>query len=304
MKKDNLKFIVTVVTSVAALGLSALSWAVFGLGVTIDDGIIALFVITGTLWVASAVMIVLFRHSLKSVADSFSAGDMVLALRKYPVFDRTFSDYSFRSVLLSAAASIGNLGYIIYLIVMAASYRDHWYASLVGFYGALWLMRIGVLAAYGASHALTGTALKKRQWIIYLSTGVCFPVVGGVIAAPVIQMAIGAYPAEGSVFDVAVSAVFAAVKLTVALTGLIRAKNRSDEVVSAVKNIGLVSALMSLNSLQVSIIRAFANGYTMWEWVSALGGLVAGFTVILGVYMIVRAALEIKKLSSVTEPEE
>lgn len=163
MKKDKLKFIVTVVTTVAALGLAALSWAVFGLGVTINDAVVALFVITGTLWVASAALIVLFRHSIKSVADSFAAGDMVLALRKYPVFERTFSDYGFRSVLLSAVASIGNLGYIIYLIVMAASYRDHWYASLVGFYGALWLMRIGVLSAYGASHALTGTELKKRQ---------------------------------------------------------------------------------------------------------------------------------------------
>ena len=98
-------------------------------------------------------------------------------------------------------------------------------------------------------------------------------------------MSIGAYPHSGGISDVVINAVFAIVKMTSAVVQLVRAAGFRDPVAQALRNVSLVSAMMSLLTLQISVIIAFAHGYSMWQYVTGLGVIVSSTTIAAGVAM-------------------
>lgn len=55
------------------------------------------------------------------------------------------------------------------------------------------------------------------------------------------------------------------------------------------------TALMSLMLLEVSIVRLYANGYSMWEMVSVIGAVFDGVVLFMGLYMIIKGALTYRK---------
>ena len=109
-------------------------------------------------------------------------------------------------------------------------------------------------------------------------------------------MAIGAYPKGGGIFNIVINGIFAITKISVAISGMAKSRNRKEPVLFALKNINTVIAFISLFNLQIAIIIPFAHGYTMWEVVAALGALIAGGTLILGVYMIILSSVKLKKI--------
>ena len=60
-------------------------------------------------------------------------------------------------------------------------------------------------------------------------------------------------------------------------------------------NYSACTALMSLMLLEVSIVRLYANGYSMWEMVSVIGAVFDGVVLFMGLYMIIKGALTYRK---------
>ena len=175
---------------------------------------------------------------------------------------------------------------------MAISHRSTWYASLLGIYAALYILRSAVVYA---DKRHVGKYGMKAQWMIFLAVGACLPVIGGVMVVPIIQMSIGNYPKGGGLFSVVINSLFALIKIIIAVTGIAKSGNRRQPVVFALKSINSIFALFSLLTLQLSIIIAFAHGYTMWELIVALGVLIDSATIGLGVFMIVYGLFSLKK---------
>ena len=139
-----------------------------------------------------------------------------------------------------------------------------------------------------AKRAGTSSAPHKDRHIIALVNGVLLIVAGGVIAAPSVQMSIGLYPEGMGVADVVVNTVFSFVKCSSAAVQSVRAAGYKDPVTRELRNIGLVTAFMSMLMLQTTIIAVFAHGYSMWEYVVGLAGIVATSTVVMGVVSVAR----------------
>lgn len=201
-----------------------------------------------------------------------------------------------RGKMTTALSLLVNACYNAYLIVISIVYDSVWYGTLAGYYLSVWLIRGGVsLAAARAERRIKDPVLlARRNTLNFLLVGCALPFLGGVLSAAVIQMAIGAYPDGMSVLNVVINALFALVKLTSALLQLVRARLVSHPVARAMRLMGLISALMSMLSLVVSIVAVYANGYTMWELVSAFGGVVCGVVIGTGGYMIAAACREWK----------
>lgn len=66
--------------------------------------------------------------------------------------------------------------------------------------------------------------LARKNTLNFLFVGCALPLLGGVMAAAVIQMAIGSYPDSTGVSNIVINAIFAAVKLTSALVQFVRAR--------------------------------------------------------------------------------
>ena len=251
----------------------------------------AVYGVAVALTLTAGVILLIRRKDIATTAkDAVLAARFVASLRRFSVFERAFSDYGWRTLLSALVVLAGNIVYVSYLIWMAVAYISPWYAALAGFYAWLVIMRAGVVLAerLTAKRAGTPEAPLRDRHIIAVINGAMLIVAGGVIAAPAVQMSIGLYPHGGGIPDVVINAVFAFVKMTSAIVQVVRAAGYRDPVAQSLRNVSLVTAMMSLLTLQVSIIIAFAHGYSMWEYVVGLGVLVSTATIVSGVYMTAR----------------
>lgn len=74
-----------------------------------------------------------------------------------------------------------------------------------------------------------------------------------------------------------------------------RAAGYKDPVTLELRNIGLVTAFMSMLMLETTIIAVFAHGYSMWEYVVALAVIVASSTVVMGVVSVTKNGLALTR---------
>ena len=255
----------------------------------------AVYGVAVALTLTAGVILLIRRKDIAATAkDAVLAARFVASLRRFSVFERAFSDYGWRTLLSALVVLAGNIVYVSYLIWMAVAYISPWYAALAGFYAWLVIMRAGVVLAerLTAKRAGTPEAPLRDRHIIAVINGAMLIVAGGVIAAPAVQMAIGLYPHGGGIRDIVINAVFAAVKCTSAIVQFVRA----DAVTQELRNISLVTALMSLLTLQISVIDATAHGYSMWEYVVGLAVIVASSSIVLGVVSVARSGLSLTRL--------
>lgn len=238
-------------------------------------------------------LFLLFKKELKTVLLSTSFRP-VKKLNESPFFALITGNYSARTALMSALVGAWNIFYTCYLIFMSVRYSSDWYGSLAGFYAMLVLMYAGII--------ITEATLRKRgvfslrvELIIFVVVGALFILAAGVMIPTVIQMAIGGYPAGGNVAEMAINCIPTFLRSVSAVTNIVRAKRSRSLTAFALRNIGLVSALMSLMLLEVSIVRLYANGYSMWEMVSVIGAVFDGVVLFMGLYMIIKGALTYRK---------
>lgn len=239
-----------------------------------------------TLCVGSVLLV--YRRTLKAlVTDRLLSGRVVAALKRYTLFDKIITDYGTRTLVTSAVVAVGNTVYVAYLVWMAVAHISPWYAALAGFYSWMLVIRSAIVLweRVFAKDCGDETAPPRIKHMIAAVSGGALIVAGGVAAAPIVQMSIGAYPHSGGISDVVINAVFAFVKMTSAVVQLMRAAGFRDPVAQALRNVSLVSAMMSLLTLQISVIIAFAHGYSMWQYVTGLGVIVSSTTIAAGVAM-------------------
>ena len=259
----------------------------------------AVYGVAVALTLTAGVILLIRRKDIAATAkDAVLSARFVASLRRFSVFERAFSDYGWRTLLSALAVLAGNIVYVSYLIWMAVAYISSWYSALAGFYAWLVIMRAGVVLAerLTAKRAGTPEAPARDRHIIAVINGSMLIVAGGVIAAPAVQMSLGLYPHGGGIRDIVINAVFAAVKCTSAIVQFVRSAGYKDAVTQELRNIGLVTALMSLLTLEVSIIDAYAHGYSMWEYVTGLAVIVASSSVVLGVVSVTRNGISLTKL--------
>ena len=258
----------------------------------------AVYGVAVALTLTAGVILLIRRKDIATTAkDAVLAARFVASLRRFSVFERAFSDYGWSTLLSALVVLAGNIVYVSYLIWMAVSYISPWYAALAGFYAWLVIMRAGVVLAerLTAKRAGTPEAPLRDRHIIAVINGALLIVTGGVIAAPSVQMAIGLYPEGMGIADVVINTVFSFVKCVSAAVQIVRAAGYKDPVTLELRNIGLVTAFMSMLMLETTIIAVFAHGYSMWEYVVSLAVIVASSTVVMGVVSVTKNGLALTR---------
>ena len=106
------------------------------------------------------------------------------------------------------------------------------------------------------------------------------------------MMAVGRFPPGAEIFNIVVNALFVLIKLVSAAAQLLRG---GDFTSRALRNIGFITALMSLQMLEMTIVSYTTGGDIMWLMVAIIGGAVDGVTLIIGAAMTAEGALALKK---------
>ena len=278
-------------------------WAFYG-GLVADVGAI---IATAVLWnAANPVIYVLYALLLALViycaifTVKYIRAFAVRQIHSHKFTQRMSQDFGFRTMVLSGISFIINVAYVVFQMVMAIIYHSMWYATFAAYYAMLSLVR-GV-AVWGNIRAdrrfkEDAAALRKSKLYAYLWCGILL-----ILLSEALTTALGYMIANDISFRYAgltiyVMVTYAFYKIITSVVNLVRAKRFNDYGVQSLRNIKVTEALVSIFAMQTALIATFGGGDdgSLRPMNVAVAIIVCLFTLGLGIYMIVRAAVVLRR---------
>lgn len=211
----------------------------------------------------------------------------------------------FRTIFFTTCVFLFNIGYTIFVLVMAIIYNSVWYGALT-VYNVLLTVAQGVILVqnkkYEQAFQYDPLVLQRKQVGVYRYCGIMILTFTAALAVFVIQMVIGDgfHLHKGLIIPFAV---YAVVRVVSSVIGFIESTKSDDFVIRSLRQIAFAAALVSVLSLQTSLFFAFPPAFDPATFNGVLGTLVCLINVAIGVYMIVVAAQEEKRISQREEDE-
>lgn len=210
-------------------------------------------------------------------------------IRRSPFGRHLLVSYGFRTVIFSAFSLIFNVGYVVFHIVIAVTELSLWYGSLAAYYGLLVALRSGIIFYHSGKRRKSRSQREHIEHRQYRTCGILLTIMPLFLAVPIAGVVFmgKAFIHEG--WTVIAFAAYAFYKITMAIWNLVKTRDVKDMTVKALRNVGFADALMSMFSLQTALLFAFSQGQNHAVINGLTGGVVCLFTVLLGVFMLVRA---------------
>ena len=226
--------------------------------------------------------IVIFAPKLKRKTVEF--------INRFAFGRRLLSHYGFRTIVFSAFALAVSIAYVAFHVVLAIVMRSFWYGSLALYYALLVALRGGIVLYHrkkGKRVDFDDTkAVEVRK---YRNCGIILTIIPLCLVVPILQIIFldKAFVHEG--WTVFAFAAYAFYKIIMSIINVVRAKRQEDVTVRAVRNVGLADAMVSIFSLQTSLLYTFSEG-TDYVFANVLtGSAVCLLTIALGIYMIIKS---------------
>lgn len=276
------------------------AWLMILLTVISTALLIAVFVLGWDETPAAYAVYVLSFYSLSALC-AFSGRVLPNQYRKarqkvytHPLGSRYMTDAAFK-VRISLFFSLGiNLSYSVFKLISGVYYRSLWIGAMAVYYILLSVIRF-VLLYHMERKKDTGVVDEFRS---YRVTAVGMLFINLTLSGIVVNMILSRKtPAISDVF-VITSAAYTFYILTVSVIDLIRYRKYKSPVMSAAKAVRFTQALVSLLSLEASMLVQFGNDESYRRLMLALSGAgVCGIVTAMSVYMIVHANQQIQKRS-------
>lgn len=236
------------------------------------------------------------------------APKLLRALRRFRAENRYVRIYTSDArlrVRLSLYASVTmNVLYGLLQLGMGAHYRSIWHGSLAGYYGLLALMRFFLLR--DTRRFRQGLSMRE-EWRRFRFCGAILLALNLFIAAMITYIVVwNRGIARNSILIIAMAAhtFFTMVK---AIINILRYRRYESPVMMASKAINFAAALVSLMSLETSMLATFgSDGDVLFQRViTAITGLaICMLVLIMAIYMIVRATREIQRMKKESDSNE
>lgn len=211
----------------------------------------------------------------------------------HPIGNRYMTDAAFK-VRISLFVSLGiNLAYSVFKLGSGFYYRSLWIGAIAVYYILLSMIRF-VLLYHMERKKDAGIIAEYHSYRI---TAVLMMCINLTLSGIVLNMILSKKtPAISDVF-VITSATYTFYILTVSIMDLIKYRKYKSPVMSAAKAIRFAQALVSLLSLEASMLVQFGDDESYRRLMLALtGAAVCVIVLSMSVYMIMRSTTEIKKL--------
>lgn len=267
--------VVTVVSVVAGAVLLALAFTVF------DDG----HPISVAAYVVSAYALVVVVARIASLARRGNE-----LLRRNVYVRRLQDDLSFKLRLSLFGSLVINLLYSAMNALSGFYYHSAWFGTLAAYYIMLSVMRFS-LVRYARTHGFgrnMDAELRRYRLCGIVLVALNVALIGVVVLV--------LHDDEGFEYAgtlIYVMALYSFYSTTLAIINVVRYRRLASPAIAASGHVSLVSALVSMLSLEIAMLGEFGDGdnpaYFRPLMIALSGAAICGFVTILGVYMIVRA---------------
>ena len=174
-------------------------------------------------------------------------------------------------------------------------YRSPWFGSLAAYYILLSGMRFS-LVRYARHHGFGEN--KSAQWKRYRLCGLLLTLTNIALAGVVILVIHQNRGFEYAGMLIYIMAAYTFTITVMAIVNLVRYRKYRSPVMSAARVVNLVTALVSMLSLETAMLTQFGSEdspYFRQVMTSATGGAVCAFVIGMGIYMMVHATRQLKK---------
>lgn len=217
-------------------------------------------------------------------------------------------DYGFRTIVFAVCSFAVNAAYVILNAVLAFLADSVWYASVAGYYLFLSGLRFRILSGGHKIRQKAGEDAKKLyegKLKLYRGCGIALLVLETALAGAVTQMVLSDSPSVHTQIMAIGSAAYTFYKVTLAIYNLAKVKRYKDPLLQSFRNINLTDASVSLLALQTTLVTVFSEGTDAKMKIlnCVTGFFVCMLTIVLGIFMIVRANQMLKGLKEVTDTD-
>lgn len=209
--------------------------------------------------------------------------------KKHALLGRFVNDFEFRTLVFAVVSFCVTLCYAAFDGLIAALEVSVWYAGLAVYYGLLALMRGGVLInhRYTQKYVLIEEERRKKDASVYRFCGIFLILLTLALSGAIMQMV-----RQNRLFSYAGTSIYAAalyamVKIVMAVVNLFKAKKRENLTVQAFRSISFSEALVSILALQTAMLAILNEGDTGNAVSNSfLGAAVSIIIIVMGVFMI------------------
>ena len=221
-------------------------------------------------------------------------------LHKSKFFGRYIDDKDFRTEISLYAGLAINLLYGVFKGATGALYGSAWLWSMGIYYLAIGGIRFMLMRGIGKQLQTGDTAaVKLHEYRIYRRCGVMMLFMNITVAGLAIQMIWQNKANKYSRTVVIISAAYTFYSFILAFVNMISFRKRNNAILLAAKDLTFCGAVMSMLSLQTSMLYAFDEGRDGFRQMfnSITGGFVIAIVLGISTYMMIHGTRIIKMLS-------
>ncbi len=229
-------------------------------------------------------------------------------MQKLNFIEKIKSDYVFRTYVFNGISFFVNLAFVIFNTVFAFLTDYLWYGVLAGYYFVLGLLRIFMIvgAIYAKKKAKDDenllTMLRYRN---YLACGIMLLVMSVAMTPAIILLIAYPPPSTHGKFITIMLAAYTFYKVIASIVHSRKVIKHNAPEATALRNISLSNAAISLLSLENTMLATFSIGDNSLEPLSiALGVVVGALNLYLAIMMIVKGSIKLKKQKDISNQGE
>ena len=206
-------------------------------------------------YVLAAALLTLTCVCLYKDLRSGIVGRILSEVKKNPLGERFFADYTFRTLMTATPSFLINVVYTIYNGVLGIMNQSVWFITMAVYYSLLGLMRYrAVSAGRKISRMEDPQQVERKQLSVIRTDGILLMVLNlalcGVVLLTIAQETAKAY-SEIMVISIAAYTFY---KITMAV---IKVRKMQSPILIAIRNIGAADALVSMLTLQATMLASF-----------------------------------------------
>lgn len=228
-----------------------------------------------------------------------------------PFFRKLLSEYGFRTIIFSIVSTVLNLAFAVYNGSVAIVNHSVWFGALSAYYILLMIVRGGILMYHQKRRKAIKNGQDDTQTQIndtkqYGICGIMLTFLPICLSFAILQMVIADESFVYAGITIYVYAIYAFYKIIKAVINFKKTLKSEEMTVRAFRNINLADAMVSILALQTAMIKEFSSAADVSTKTANVvtGAVVCTLSVTIGVFMIARAVLHIKKIKRLLKQEK
>lgn len=229
-----------------------------------------------------------FRKMFRKVVD------------KSKLAERLYKDYRYRALFSTVFAFLLNLLYAAGNGIYAKRTHSAWLGTLSAYYLFLCMIRFLVIRqefCFAKEH-IEGKRKRAAEWNVFRNAGILLSFITLVLGGAVVLLL---HEEGGKVYSgylIFAVAAYTFYKITISVINMIKVRRMNSPLLLTIRNIGYADALVSILFLQTAMFTAFSDGKKINKQLmnEMTGGAVCAMILLIGIFMVRKAAKERKNL--------